>query len=359
MTKQKSTGASVRKGRPKRPCSAERGRGESRNGSSRAKVPAKPQATTMRRACSAEQAQAKLTRRSRRSRQSIVVAPDRKLLQLARFPGAEPGVTLEYLARWTNRSEANLEQAVSGLVEHGVLEEVTLSGGSSGVALTEYGLKKGHLLPAEDVALVRFAAEEMAVQVSQLVRLSRRPEDEVRARVTSLVRRGFLERKFLLRGEGSAVWPSLDGLSESGFRRESYRTSPSLSRWPHTVCVVDTRIALMDEFAPVGAEAGWRWVSERMRSREFSRTRKHLPDGILVGPDRSIAVEVVLTVPHKARLRTTMAELAEEHTDVWYYCGPGLEKNAVERALRELKLSNVQLRDLPGPLVYEAKQVYF
>lgn len=362
MNKQKTAGASQKNAKcAQRP--AGRNRGASQNGRSAAKASAKKQSTSSRRPCAAERVQAPKPKASglQDGRQQWRIRDDRKLLQLARFPEQEPGVTLEYLLEQTSRrSVESVWESVLILTAIGYLKEVPLSDGSTGFALTELAMEREKLLASDQLELVRLPSAATVMRLDQLIALSGRPEDEVRAQLTRLVRRGFLERSRL---GGGLVWPTFMGLQEAGFPRAYYSRLPRPRHWRHSLKVNDVHLALLEEFVPKDEEGNrewgrWQWVSERQRSRILSRTEKHLADGFLFnGRDFSLAVEIACSTPVGERLLIGMQELSRDYTEVRYYSSDKLSRNKITWALQKLKLRNVKLLEMPGEPLDELERI--
>lgn len=338
---------------PRRTCEVERAkRGSSmRSSSSKAKKP-----TSSRRSCAVEQVRTPRPKASglQDLRQAWRIRDDRRLLQLARFPEQEPGVTLEYLLELTSRSSIqSVWESAIVLTAIEYFEEVTLSDGSTGFAVTELAVEREKLLPADQLTLVRLPSAASVMRLDQLIALSGRPEDEVRAELTRLVRRGFLERGQSRSAKG-LVWPTSMGLQEAGFLRHYYPTPPRARNWRHALKVNDVHLALLDEFVPRDKEGNrewgnWQWVSERMRSRIFSRNEEHIADGFLFnGREFSLAVEVARSAPVNDRLLIGMEELSREHSEVRYYSSNNQARNKIVRAMKKLQLPNVKLLEMPG-----------
>jgi hypothetical protein len=286
-------------------------------------------------------------------RQPDRIIQDRRLLQLARFPEMEPGVTLEFLLQQTSRrSIQSVWESVTILTALGYLEAVTLSDGSIGFVTTEFAVEKEGFLPADEMMLVRLPSEAMAMRLDQLVALTGQPEDEVRAKLSSLSRRGLVTKK-KDRKEGLIVCPTLPGLLEAGFNRAYYQTQPAPRGRRHILAVSDVRVAQVEEFVTKDSEGRWEmgdWqhLSERMRSRVDLRTERHMPDSFWVhGRDFSLANEIALSNPETDQLEATMMELSRNNTEVRYYADNDEARNKIARTLEKLKPGNVKLLDMP------------
>ena len=286
-------------------------------------------------------------------RQDERIQKDRRVLRLARYPEGEPGVSLEYLYQQTSRSTIkSVWESVIMLTALGYLEEVTLSDGSTGYALTELAVEKEGFLPADEITLVRLPGEAIAMRPDQLLTLSDLPQNIAKAKLSSLVNRGFLtEQKDSV--EGLIICPTRMGLAEAGFNRAHYVIHPAGRGLGHVLGVSDVRIALVDEFVPRDDEGNrewgsWQWLSERMRGRVVSRLDKHMPDGFFVnGREFSLAVEVALSKPENDQLDVTMLELSRDHSEVRYYADNDESRKKITRARKKLKLRNVKLLDMP------------
>jgi hypothetical protein len=339
---------------PRRTGQVERAERGSSMRSSDSKAKEKP--ASSRRSCAVERVRTPKPKASglQDPRQAWRIRDDRTLLRLARFPEQEPGVTLEYLLEQTNRSSIqSVWESALALTAIEYFEEVTLSDGSTGFALTELAVEREKLLPADQLTLVRLPSAATVMRLDQLIALSGRSEDEVRADLATLARRGFLERG----QNGSAkglVWPTLMGLQEAGFPRAYYPTPPRSRNWPHALKVNDVHLALIDEFVPRDKDGNrewgaWQWVSERMRSRRFSRNEEHLADGFLFnGKEFSVAVEVARSAPVADRLLIGMEELSRDHSEVRYYSSNTQARNKIARAMQKMQLPNVKLLEMPG-----------
>jgi hypothetical protein len=289
-------------------------------------------------------------------RQPDRIVQDRRLLQLARFPEMEPGVTLEFLLQQTSRrSLQSVWESVTILIALGYLEVVTLSDGSIGFVTTELAVEREGFLPAAEIMLVRLPSEAMAMRFGQLVALTGFPEDEVRAKLSSLARRGLITKK-KDRKEGLIICPTLPGLREAGFNRAYYQTQPARRGRRHILAVSDVRVAQVEEFVTKDSEGRWEmgdWqhLSERMRSRVDLRTERHMPDSFWVhGRDFSLANEIALSNPETDQLEATMMELSRNNTEVRYYTDNDEARNKIARTLDKLEPGNVKLLDMPkGP----------
>lgn len=353
-TEPSSTAAGAKRRANRLECDKKRSPGTSASTRGRSQA---PKSTASRRPCAVEQARTRtpIASKPQDLRQAWRIRDDRKLLRLARFPEQEPGVTLEYLLEQTNRSSIqSVWESAIVLTAIEYFEEVTLSDGSTGFALTELAVEREKLLPADQLTLVRLPSAATVMRLDQLIALSGRPEDEVKAQLTSLVRRGFLKRGQRRSSKG-LVWPTWMGLQEAGFPRAYYAKQPKPRHWRHALKVNDVHLALLDEFVPRDKEGNrewgnWQWVSERMRSRVLSRTEVHLADGFLFnGRDFSLAVEVACSTPVSDRLLIGMKQLSREHSEVRYYSSDKLARNKIAWALEELQLDNVQLLEMPEP----------
>ncbi len=272
-----------------------------------------------------------------------------KVMRLVRFPSK--GLSFKDLLLFAKqREEAEVLRDVECLVRCDYLEDVEVDGEERVLHLTELGRKEAGMLDDEEIVFVRLPAEETVMRVDQLARLMHLSEDEVRQKVESLVERGYLEWEPVLDGEKAAIWPTELGLEEAGFSEVSYRTRPSLHRWPHTFSVVSVREAIVDEFCEEGDE----WESERMRSRPHPRTSQHMPDGVMHRSNgQTVAVEIELSASYRPFRPSTMKGLAEKHDEVRYYC-PEEDKGLLEAVVAKLGLTNVKILDVPGELIYHS-----
>lgn len=271
-----------------------------------------------------------------------------KVMRLVRFPFQ--GLGFKDLVRFTRRKEAEVLRDVECLVRCAYLEDVGVEGEERVLRLTELGREKAGFLEDEEIGFVRVPAEETVMRVDQLARLMHLSEDEVRQKVESLVERGYLEWEPILDGEDAAIWPTELGLEEAGFSQATYRTKPSLHRWPHTFSVVSVREAIVGEFCEEGDE----WESERMRSRIHPRITQHMPDGVLHRSNgQTVAVEIELSASYRPFRPSTMKGLAEKHDEVRYYC-PEEDKEMLEAVAAKLGLTNVRILNVPGELIYHS-----
>lgn len=119
--------------------------------------------------------------------------------------------------------------------------------------------------------------------------------------------------------------PGVYQLSRQG---AAYTELPSLKKLPeslyqHQLKIVDVFIQLQK------LHLGSYWLSERHllknRTREEIKKKIHIPDGMLIFPDKKpIAIEVELTLKAEKRLDKILRWYAGKFDieSVWYYCNP-------------------------------------
>lgn len=192
-----------------------------------------------------------------------------------------------------------------------------------------------------DGELLGFVGEQYAVSVEQLSALIGRSVHTGRWLRDRWRKAGWVESHQILAGGRSFLWLTAEGsrVACSPYRR----WSPNPGLIGHIEAVTDVRLVLERELR-LGP-----WRCERALAKELwstPRTRPHLPDGVLGGPQGSIAVEVELTLKSRVRLEPIVAKLAERYTQVWYFAEPRIAPALCEVAAGA-RWQNVRVHHYP------------
>lgn len=152
---------------------------------------------------------------------------------------------------------------------------------------------------------------------------------------------GLVEYRRIIHGEPGWVWLTSHGLSELGLNYTKY--VPKLSALPHLYLVNQLRL-IHEQRNPL-----YPWKSERALRAELPRRAAgvsvaHMPDGMILDPNGSIALEVELTVKSQERLAVILQSLLEElaeddrpkYARIWYFTAAAARPH-VERALLDLE----------------------
>jgi hypothetical protein len=152
---------------------------------------------------------------------------------------------------------------------------------------------------------------------------------------------GLVEYRRMVHGEPGWVWLTHHGLGELGLTYTKY--VPKLSALPHLYLVNRLRL-VHEQRNPL-----YPWKSERTLRTELPRRAAgvsvvHLPDGVILDPNGSIALEVELTVKSQERLIAILQSLLEEPAEddrpkyarIWYFASAAARPH-VERALLDLE----------------------
>lgn len=191
-----------------------------------------------------------------------------------------------------------------------------------------------------DLELLLLIAEQYAITLEQLACLIGRSYRTARGLRDRWVRAGWVESARLAVDLPPFVW-----LSRSGSRlvQSPYRTwQPNRGLASHIEAVSEIRL-LLDRELQVGEWECERQLAQQSPSRSLDRA--HLPDGVLVCPER-VAVEVELTLKSRARLATIIEELSFDYDSVWYFAPERIRPRLIEFA-RTAPCDNVTVHRYP------------
>jgi hypothetical protein len=175
-----------------------------------------------------------------------------------------------------------------------------------------------HQVSERDVELLELIGEQYAVTLDQLARLIGRTYRTARGLRDRWCDAGWTQSAKLAVDLPPFVWLTSRGskVAQSPFR--TWEANPGLAS--HIEAVTNVRLLLERELR-LGT-----WECERTLAQDFhsrSETRAHLPDGVLVMPERT-AIEVELTLKSRARLDAIVRESGERYEQVWYFAAPRL-----------------------------------
>lgn len=201
---------------------------------------------------------------------------------------------------------------------------------------------KGKVLitPRDEVAL-RWVGEQYAIRMDQLqVLLGRRAQAQTEAEgivsegtarrvVTRWAQAGWVERRKIYHREPEWVWLTRTGMQLAGLE---YRAlEPSLTLLRHTYEVNRIRLYVEER---LGAAAVWR--SERaIKPIRQRNVQAHYADAEVETRGVTIGLEIERTAKKPIVLRTILAGLVREYTNVWYFVAPPA-LSGVQRAVRAL-----------------------
>lgn len=177
-----------------------------------------------------------------------------------------------------------------------------------------------------DLELLLVIAEQYAITLEQLARLIGRSYRTARGLRDRWCNAGWTQSARLAVDLPPFVW-----LTGSGSRlvQSPYRTwNPHPGLANHIEAVTETRL-LLERQLHVGEWECERSLAQRSPSR--SENRPHLPDAVLLCPER-VAVEVELNLKSRARLETIVEELSLNYDSVWYFAPDRLRPKLIEFA---------------------------
>ena len=189
---------------------------------------------------------------------------------------------------------------------------------------SDYGIVRA---TPRDLALLRWAADQFAVNTEQLKILMNRwkrshepqwggeslSDETIRWQIKRWRRAGWVESRTLLAGEPPWVWLSKGGLEALGLDYPAYE--PAVGRLSHIYHVNSVRLYIEKR---LGDEV--RWISERQINTERKEQgKRHLVDGEAIYQGRVIGVEVEQTQKSRRRLASIVRELRRDYSAVWYF----------------------------------------
>ena len=114
------------------------------------------------------------------------------------------------------------------------------------------------------------------------------------------------------------MWLTSKGNSIAGSRLRTWQPNHGLV--PHIAAVTNVRL-LLEHQLHLG-----QWRCERSLAKGFasrSEWRAHLPDGVLLTPNKT-AIEVELTRKSRKRLEQIVLDVGIAYDEVWYFAPPRL-----------------------------------
>jgi hypothetical protein len=198
--------------------------------------------------------------------------------------------------------------------------------------------------------LLGLIAEQYAITLDQLARLIGRTHRTARGLRDRWCNAGWTQSARLAVEAPPFVWLTRSGsrLVQSPYR--TWNAHPCIAS--HIEAVTEVRLLLERELQ-VGE-----WECERMlaqRSPFRSQNRPHLPDGVLVCPER-VAIEVELNLKSRARLELIVEELSLEYDSVWYFAPDPIRPKLFELA-QTAPYQNVTIHHYPpDPADWQRRQ---
>jgi hypothetical protein len=204
-----------------------------------------------------------------------------------------------------------------------------------------------HQVSERDVELLGLIGEQYAVTLDQLARLIGRTYRTARGLRDRWCDAGWTQSAKLAVDLPPFVWLTSRGskVAQSPFR--TWEPNPGLPS--HIEAVTNVRLLLQRELR-LGTWECERAIAQDFRSR--SETRAHLPDAVLVTPQR-IAIEVELTLKSRARLDEIVRDLGETYPQVWYFAPPRLIPT-LEEIATIARWQNVRVHRYPALTVEAA-----
>jgi hypothetical protein len=198
-----------------------------------------------------------------------------------------------------------------------------------------------HQVSERDIELLGLIGEQYAVTLDQLARLIGRTYRTARGLRDRWCDAGWTQSAKLAVDLPPFVWLTSRGskVAQAPFR--TWEANPGLAS--HIEAVTNVRLLVQRELR-LGT-----WECERTIAQDFhsrSETRAHLPDAVLVTPQR-IAIEVELTLKSRARLDAIVRELGETYPQVWYFATPKLIPT-LEEIARIARWQNVRVHRYPA-----------
>jgi hypothetical protein len=166
-------------------------------------------------------------------------------------------------------------------------------------------------LSRRDLEVLGWVGEQYAVRADQLAVLLERGERSVQRVVAALRDGRLVEARPLLAGEAAWIW-----LTSAGVRvtAEAYPLwQPRVGLLAHIEAVNWVRL-FVQERSPSAL-----WVCDRQLLRERVHQTEHVPDAVVLDGERSLAIEVELTVKSRERTTAIISELAQRHDAVVYF----------------------------------------
>jgi hypothetical protein len=175
-----------------------------------------------------------------------------------------------------------------------------------------------HQVTERDRELLGFIAEQYAVTLEQLAVLIGRSYRTARGLRDRWCAAGWTKSARLSVDLPPFVWLTSKGSSIAGSRFRTWQPNHGLVH--HIEAVTNVRL-LVEHQLRLG-----QWRCERSLAKGFasrSEWRAHLPDGVLLTPERT-AVEVELTRKSRKRLEQIVLDVGIAYDQVWYFAPPRL-----------------------------------
>jgi hypothetical protein len=167
--------------------------------------------------------------------------------------------------------------------------------------------------------LLALVGEQYALSLGQLAQLIGRTDGNAGRLRDRWDKAGWVNSRQLTAPGPSMLWLTREGVRVA---QSPYpRWQPNVSLATHIEAVTNVRL-LLERQLRLGE-----WHCERELAQGIppsSRTRPHLPDGLLDTGSEQIAVEVELTPKGRSRLTDIFAEVGERYSQVWYFAAPPL-----------------------------------
>lgn len=177
-----------------------------------------------------------------------------------------------------------------------------------------------------DLELLLLIAEQYAITLDQLARLIGRTYRTARGLRDRWCNAGWTQSARLAVDLPPFVWLTSPGSRLIGSPYRTWNAHPGLAT--HIEAVTDVRLLLERELQ-IGEWECERSLAQRSPSR--SENRPHLPDAVLLSPDR-VAIEVELNLKSRTRLETIVEELSLNYDSVWYFVPDRLRPRLIEFA---------------------------
>lgn len=226
--------------------------------------------------------------------------------------------------------------------------------------------QRGTRLTPRDLFVLRWIGEQYAIRFDQLQRLlavhSTEPErlrqegvlSEARTRRTirRWEREDLVQYKLFLVHECGWVWLTRKGLQTLEMEVRYY--DPRLASLEHLYYINQARLFVTER------RQEDEWIAERLlRAQQDQRSKgdtvDHLPDGVLVKPDRTrIAIEVELHAKSRVRLVAILSSLQEHYYRTWYFATEPvatLLREVVQSSLSESQRRTIQILSLEERLL--------
>jgi len=196
------------------------------------------------------------------------------------------------------------------------------------------------MLSLVEIEILRFVHEFGFCEIEQIIKRFELRKSSAYAYMKRLVLKGLVTNARIIKYQPRAYYLTAKCIGLLELDLPVIRGIP-LNIYEHQLTVVKVYIQLRKLYT------GAVWISERRLFRERKNQDDHIPDGVLVFPDKPCAIEVEKTPKTKSRLEGIMLGygLQNAYKEVWYVCSastlPAVSRFAVSMSyIKVFKLAD-------------------